>query len=270
MVEGMKVKKSTLIVGGVALLGVAFLVIGVLMTDKWPTYYAHSLRNWQEADAVAGYPMVLDEEAEEPEFWTAEFQPGLHLFLGIERYRMPLAEGFSNPLGDLAVIEEKTSGGVRMNSAGGGVLGIGDMVYAAGTGVVLYAGKAEGLPGMTVVLGHRLGDGRIVTTRYSRIGEVTVRVGSLVARGDGMGELVAEEKVVGLDFEVREAVGIDLRESGKTLEVEGFMKEQAVGSRWPDAAKVLTARNKGHYSEVLQMDSESAEILADKLGGEEE
>ena len=47
-----------MIVGAVALLGMIFLLIVWFMKEDDPTYYAHSLKNWQEADAVAGLSLI--------------------------------------------------------------------------------------------------------------------------------------------------------------------------------------------------------------------
>lgn len=251
-----------MIVGAVALLGMVFLLIVWMMEDDAPTYYAHSLRNWQEADAVAGHPMVIDPEAKEPSFWTAEFEPRLHVFREVERYQLPIAEGFIHPMGDFVKVEEASRTSVRFNSPAGGVLGVGELVYAAGTGRVVYANPKT----KVLILAHRTPDDRVVTTIYANIEKFKVRTGSLVARGHEIGEIAMSVERPGLIFEVREAVGIDTPEHDALnhLAPLEFLKKNCVTSRWPDALSVKRANGKTGI-ESLQFDAESAQKLGEKL-----
>lgn len=262
MIHPMNLRKQTMIVGGVALLGMIFLLIVWLMQEEDPSYYAHSLRNWQEADAVAGHPIVLDAKAEELQFWTAEYEPRLNLFREIERFQIPLASGFSHPLGDFSKVEDATETSVRFNSPAGGILGAGDSVYASGTGRVVFSdGK-----GNLIILAHRLEQGRVVTTSYGNISGSGLAVGSQVSRGEKIGVLAGSEKRKGLHFEVREALGIDLPEHGGAnhLDPLKFLKRHSHSTRWPDALTVQEAGQKKGI-ESLQFDAESAEKLGERL-----
>lgn len=251
-----------MIVGGVALSGMIFLLIVWVMKGDGPTYYAHSLRNYQEADAVAGYPILVDPEAEEAQFWTADFEPKMHLFREIERFQMPLATSFSNPLGDFAQVV----GDGRFNSPAGGILGVGDPVFAAGNGRVIFFNTEQKL----LIIGHRIEDGRIVTTRYGNVENPAVRVGEIVARGEQIAVLGASKERFGLEFSVTEAVGIDLPIEGALNRIEplAFLKEFAPTSRWPEALSVKKA-TRAVGLESLQLDSESAQKLGELLGEEE-
>ncbi|MDB4418988.1 M23 family metallopeptidase [bacterium] len=250
-----------MVVGGVALSGMIFLLIVWVMKGDGPTYYAQSLRNYQEADAVAGYPILVDPEADEPQFWTADFEPKMHLFREVERYQMPLATSFSNPLGDFVKVEDDG----RFNSPAGGILGVGDPVFTAGNGRVMFSNVEKKL----LIIGHRLEDGRIVTTRYGNVENPTVRVGKVVARGERVAVISASKERVGLEFSVTEAVGIDLPAEGSLNQLEplAFLKEYAPESHWPEALNIKKA-NQAEGIESLQLDSESAQKLGEILSGE--
>lgn len=160
----MKIKRQQVIVAALILLGLAFLVLGVLYREKPRKYYAHSLRTWQEADSVAGYPIAVNgvDEGSPLEFKTATFQPNLSTMSALERFLLPTTHGFERP----------TGGDAR----------------AAARGLVLYSGEAEGYPGFVVLLGHRLPDGTIVQTFYTGLSLATADVGRILPRGASLGE----------------------------------------------------------------------------------
>lgn len=158
-------ERHQVIIGALIVLGLTFLVLGVLYRKDPVKYYAHSLRTWQEADSVAGYPIVVKKSdgGNPPEFRTAAFQPNLSLMTPMERFRLPTARGFfSFPDAD-------------------------ENARAAANGLVLYAGNPEGYPGEAVLLGHRLPDQSIVQTFYTGLTSSTAIVGRHVARGAALG-----------------------------------------------------------------------------------
>ncbi|MDB4400676.1 M23 family metallopeptidase [Akkermansiaceae bacterium] len=288
MLADVKLTRGKVIVAGLVLLGLTFLTLGVMMTKKRPNYYAHSLRNWQEADAVPGYPIALNGEVELREFVTMEFAPNLNLLSGIDLYLLPVARAFENPLGDFAIIEEGFGAngllGAKLNSAGGGTAGVSDSVLAAGNGLVLFVGQAEGYPGKVIVLGHRLPDGKVVQSLYARVSDVSVRVGKVVSRGAEMAKLISLEKEVGLHFEIRESIGIDvmrqeiagvvlneLRSANHFNRIDpmAFLEEHEVASCWAEPLAVMQEAKGKNFSEILEMDAESAAKLSEILGGEE-
>ena len=169
-----KVKRQSVIIAALFVLGLSFLVIGVLHQNEPEKFYAHSLRTWQEADSVAGYPIA---SGSDKEFTTAEFEPNLSSMTPLERYRLPIARGFEGPSGR--------------------------DVTAAGTGLVLYTGDPDGYPGQAVLLGHRLPDGSIVQTFYCGLTAIAVRVGQHLPRGTRLGS-------GGTLSEVRVGTAIDL------------------------------------------------------------
>jgi hypothetical protein len=201
--------------------------------------------------------MVRDPEAEEPEFWTAEFEPKLHLFREVERLQIPVASAFENPLGDFVQVEEKENGAVIFNSPAGGIVGAGDPIFATATGMVVLADGAK----KTLVLAHRLKDGRLITSLYRGMKTMTVRVNEIVPRGQKIGTLEATD---GLTFELCETGGVSLSGVGDRLKVIQFLGEHAPLSRWPEV------RVKEDKEQGLQLDAKSAEKLGRFLGKEEE
>ncbi len=113
----------------------------------------------------------------------------------------PMIDGFSAPLGEVngamtydaqpfgswnAEYEGRHSG-EDWNGIGGMDTDLGETVYAAARGLVLYAGRPSDSWGRVVALAHRLPDGRFVQTLYAHLGEVDVTPGSFVGRGERLG-----------------------------------------------------------------------------------
>ena len=176
---GVKIKRHQVIIAALIVLGLTFLVIGVLHQNEPVKYYAHSLRTWQEADSVAGYPIPVNgsDEGSPREFKVAGFEPNLSSMAPLERFRLPVAHGF-----------------LPHDSAD---------AKAAATGLVLYTGNPDGYPGEAVLLGHRLPDGSIVQTFYHGLRSIRVRVGQHLPRGTTLGD-------GGTLREVRAGTAIDL------------------------------------------------------------
>ena len=257
-----QIRRRTVIVSALILLGLAFLVIGILMQRPLPKFYAHSLRNWQEADATAGYPIATEKEGE---FWTAEFEPNLSHLRSLERYQLPMARQFSHPCGNLASIQKQSPTAVEFNSPG-------EKVFSSGNGLVLAITKTRGYPGKSILIGHRLPNGDIVQSLYAGLGSHTVRVGERVAGGEVIGEREAS-----LYFEIRQGSGIDLSLEvidGVTLNAPHsestfnridpveFLKSRGLESfpKSPDALSIIRAQktDSNRALENLQFDAASA------------
>jgi murein DD-endopeptidase MepM/ murein hydrolase activator NlpD len=257
-----QIRQRTIIVSALILLGLAFLVIGILMQRPIPKFYAHSLRNPQEADATAGYPIATDKEGE---FWTAEFEPNLSHLRSLERYQLPLARRFSHPAGKLTQIVKQSPTGIEFD-------GPDKKVHAAANGLVLAVTKTRGYPGKTILLGHRLPNAQIVQTLYAGLLTTKVRVGERVAANEAIGE-----RKEPLYFEVRHGSSIDLELeviAGETLNTPHpealsnradplkFLQLQGLDSppRAPDALTIIREErtNPDRAVENMQLDSKSA------------
>lgn len=128
--------------------------------------------------------------------------PGLVQLSPEQIVRIPIADGFQSPLGtpngaftyDAQPFgsPNPTRGGNHtgqdLNGIGGANTDEGQSVYAAGRGLVVYAGKPHAVWGNVVVLAHRLpGDARVIQTLYAHLAEIHVRTGQLLPRGARVG-----------------------------------------------------------------------------------
>ena len=219
----MKIRRQHLIITGIVILGLSFLVIGVLYQSEPTKYYAHSLRHWQEADSVAGYPIAVQrtQQAEQREFITTTFQPNLSAMSPLERLRLPTTRGFWHfPDGQPRAI---------------------------GSGLVLYTGNPAGYSGKAVLLGHRLPQGEIIQSFYFGLSKISVKVGQHLARGAHLGEGT-------ITLEIREGVAIDIAQekianstlnsqngtkAPNRLSIEEFFKTHGLPSPIPDPLAII-------------------------------
>lgn len=219
----MKIKRHQVIIAALIILGITFLVIGVFLKKDPIKYYAHSMRTWQEADSVAGYPIATKaaDEDSPPEFFTTEFQPNLSTLSAMERFRLPTAHGFLKP----------STGDAR----------------AAGTGLVLYTGEPEGYQGKAVLLGHRLPDDSIVQTFYSGLESIDVRVGHLIPRGTPLGkggQLLEVRAGVAIDLALEEIEGLTLNSqdqaaAGNRIPLDDFFAKHGLTNPAPDPLGIM-------------------------------
>ncbi len=177
----MKIRRGPVIVVITALLGIAFLAIGVIFQPKTEKKYGHSLRHPQHADSIAGYPIkISDETKNQPaQFTTTKFEPNLSTLSPLERFFLPTAYGFLPPNGK---------------------------PIASATALVVFTGAPEGYPGKTILLAHRLPDGQIIQTLYAGLSRITHHVGDHLPRGTSLGTLGNHP----LYFEIRKGPAIDI------------------------------------------------------------
>jgi hypothetical protein len=206
----------------IVLLGALFVGFAMIYDRPPEVPVVHSLRSAQEADAPAGYPVDVapDDPGRIP-----EFDPRFLMLDAFERFRIPSAPRFDQPLGSehgalvynaQAFFEMndragKNHWGDDLNGIGGMNTDLGDPVYAIGNGLVLYAADRKGGWGNIVVLGHRLADGRIVQSMYAHLDRIKVPRGALVGRGQQIGTVgtAGGRWPAHLHFELYEAQGID-------------------------------------------------------------
>lgn len=130
--------------------------------------------------------------------------PGMILLTPEQMVRVPLIDGFQPPIGatngafsydaqGFGVMNEKRGGlhtGQDLNGIGGNDTDLGDTVYAAARGLVVFSGDGGPGWGNVVVLAHRIpGDVRTIQTLYAHLDTRTVNVGRLVGRGEPIGTL---------------------------------------------------------------------------------
>ncbi len=173
-----------------------------------------SLANFQTADA----PLFLPDDGNP--------RHRLHLLSAWDLAALPRAARFDAPMGaangaltynaqKFWEMNDARGGhhtGDDLNGIGGMNTDLGDPVTAAADGVVVYAGEPSPGWGNTVVLAHRVGDGRVLQTMYAHMHEMDVALGALVARGERVGSVGTSNGYypAHLHFEIRESDGVDI------------------------------------------------------------
>ena len=154
------------------------------------------------------------QRAEEP------FDPAFLRLSPLEIARLPLAVRFDQPMGsehgaltyNAQPFRLNRHLGDDLNGIGGQNSDLGDSVYAAGAGRVIYAGVPGSGWGRMVILAHRVPEPadpqkiQIIQTVYARLDQILVKHGQLVSRGEKIGTVGTADGqyLAHLHFEVRE------------------------------------------------------------------
>ncbi len=112
-------------------------------------------------------------------------------------------------------MNEKRGGfhtGDDLNGIGGMNTDLGDPVFAAGDGLVVFTGEPSPGWGNIVILAHRDPEGKPIHTMYAHLLEIKARLGSLVGRGTQIGTVgtASGHYPAHLHFEIRESDGVDI------------------------------------------------------------
>jgi len=120
----------------------------------------------------------------------------------------------------------------------------GDAIYAAGNGLVIYAGKPSEGWGRVVVLAHRLRDGRLVQTLYAHLKLSFVTQGQIVGRGQKLGTVgtAGGNYFAHLHYEIRESRGVVIG--------GGYSKSISNGGELLDPTAFVDAYNKRDDVEI--------------------
>ncbi|MBB5353509.1 murein DD-endopeptidase MepM/ murein hydrolase activator NlpD [Haloferula luteola] len=191
-----------------------------------------SLANFQTADA----PLFLPEDGQ-PRF-------RLHQLSAWDRAALPEAVRFDAPMGaangaltynaqPFWEMNEARGGhhtGDDLNGIGGMNTDLGDPVTAVADGRVIYAGEPSPGWGNTVVLAHRLADGKVLQSMYAHMHEITVPLGSLVARDQKIGTVGTSNGYypAHLHFEMRESDGVDMGAGYSSFPLNRIDPEEAI------------------------------------------
>lgn len=150
--------------------------------------------------------------------FTAPFDPAFHRLSPEEVVTLPLAVRFDLPLGsphgaltyNARPFRIARHLGDDLNGIGGENSDLGDSIFAAGMGRVVYAGMPGSGWGKMIIVAHRLppGDeaGPVVQTVYAHLDQIVVAHGQVVQRGQKIGTIGTGEGtyLAHLHFEVRQ------------------------------------------------------------------
>ncbi len=144
----------------------------------------------------------------------AIFDPAFAVVSPVEMVSAPVATRFDAPMGsEHAALTYNAQPflttrhlGDDINGIGGEDSDLGDPVYAAADGKVIYAGWPSDGWGNVVILLHELPDGKSIETFYGHLKQVFVPVGSIVRRGEELGSVGKGDGryLAHLHFEIRD------------------------------------------------------------------
>ena len=215
----MKLKHG--ITTAVLLLAATFLAYSIWGQKETERSGVRSLRTAQEADAPDGEPREFKNG------WIIPpFDHRLEMLSGIDRFRIPFASRLDHPIGSThgafsynaqAFWEMSANRGGRhtgddLNGIGGMNSDLGDPVHAIGNGLVIYAGEPDPSWGKTLLIAHRLPDGRIVQSMYSHLQKIETPLDETVVRGQRIGQVgnANGQYLAHLHFEMHHATGPSL------------------------------------------------------------
>ncbi len=177
-------------------------------------------------------------------------------------------------------MNEKRGGhhtGDDLNGIGGMDTDLGDPVYAAADGLVIYAGEPSPGWGKTIILAHRDPQGQPLQTMYAHLDTSKVMLGSLVALGDVIGTVgnANSHYPAHLHFEMRLSDGIEigpgyLRENLNYLDpstVIALMHDFEATGIFPSALKFASLSSSNAWT---NLEIEGAEKLSELEAGSEQ
>lgn len=195
-------------------------------------YPAKTLKSPQQAAA----PLGLAVESKAGNF-IPEVDSRVHLYGGLTRAAIPVAKHFSSPIGNengafsynaQGFLEpNKKRGGYHLgddlNGIGGANSDLGDPVYAAADGLVVYSGKPSEGWGNVVVVAHKLRDGSLAQTFYSHLQHRLISRGVLIGRGQKIGTMgnASGRYYAHLHYEIRKSDGLHIG-GGYSVFSEGY------------------------------------------------
>ncbi|BCX47855.1 hypothetical protein HAHE_17630 [Haloferula helveola] len=234
-----------------------------------------SLANFQMADAPLKLP--------------ADGQPRhrLHRMSAWDLATLPRAVRFDPPMGteqagltyNAQKFWEMNNGrgghhtGDDLNGIGGMNSDLGDPVFAAADGRVLYAGEPSPGWGNTVVVAHHTADGRVLQTMYAHLQNIDVPVGAAVARGRVIGSVGTANGYypAHLHFEMRESDGVDIGAGYSMNPMNRLDPEATIASMRgapadrPSPAVLPVALDRGNPWNQVELSPEDAAKLGEIL-----
>lgn len=191
-----------------------------------------------------------------------------HFLSAWQANQVPTADRMDTPMGSengaltynaqkFWEMNEKRGGrhtGDDLNGIGGMNTDLGDPVYAAGDGLVIYAGEPSPGWGNIVVLAHRDPKGKPVHTMYAHLHEIKTTLNTLVARGAVIGTVGTGNGYypAHLHLELRSSDGVDIG-AGYVAQPLNRLDPAAVIAALHDASE------KGIYPAALKLAHQASE-----------
>ena len=261
------------------------LLVGAVMV-AWVVERAQQSRGgvekigFQDADVPLAMPA------------SGELDERFFLMSPWQRAQVPVAHRYDPPLGSdhggLAYnaqkfwdLNERRGGhhlGDDLNGIGGMNTDLGDPVFAAADGLVVYAGEPSPGWGPTVVLAHREADGRMLQSMYAHLDRIEVGRGTLVARGTRVGTVGTAHGnyPAHLHFEIRESDEVEIGAGYGMARLNrvdpaatvAARRGAAPDDRAPSPLAAATQPGGDPWSRVEAKDAKSAERLLELIRGE--
>lgn len=149
-----------------------------------------------------------------------------HLYSPWKANQIPIATTFDIPMGgeNGALVynaqpfwenNQRRGGrhtGDDLNGIGGMNTDLGDPIFAAGDGLVVYTGEPSPGWGKVVILAHETPSGEKVQSMYAHHDEIQVKYGDLIPRGTQIGTngTANGNYPAHLHFEIRQSDGVDI------------------------------------------------------------
>ncbi|MEP2776674.1 MAG: M23 family metallopeptidase [Luteolibacter sp.] len=177
---------------------------------------------------VAEVKIVGFQEADEPFSMPEDGEPDMrfHFLSAWQANQIPTVTEMDTPMGSengglvynaqkFWEMNDKRGGhhtGDDLNGIGGMNSDLGDPIFAAGDGLVVFSGEPSPGWGNIVVLAHRDPEGKPIHTMYAHLLDIKTRLGALVARGETIGTTGTANGhyPAHLHFEARSSDGIDI------------------------------------------------------------
>lgn len=262
-----------------------FFYVGylVMTTHHVPELPVQSLDTWQKSDAPYGIPLTPDNPNE-----TQKFDPRMHLHSPFEAALIPTAPRFDAAMGsEHAALTYNAQGFMEANSTRGGqhtgddINGIGgqdtdygDAVYAVANGLVVYAGTPSAGWGKTIILAHRLPDGRTLHSMYAHLHQIEVALNSYAGRGAQIGSVgnANGRYLAHLHLEMRETDGFSPQAGYSShafdrLDPEATIEANrgAANNQLNPSALTVLQQSRRSKNRLPEMDAESALKLQEFL-----
>ena len=175
-----------------------------------------SMDTWQQADAPLGYPLS---DGSLPPFDSRFLQ-----LSAFERALIPTITRMEQPMGSTHgaltynaqpywANNKKRGGhhtGDDINGIGGMNTDLGDPIYAASNGLVIYRGEPSPGWGNTLITAHRAPDGSIYQVMYSHLQRSSAALGEMVSVGEPIGTVGTANLnyPAHLHLEMRDSTGV--------------------------------------------------------------